>query len=137
MEASPTVVLNAGQYLRIPTSRYSAAGNMYIFCSEPAFVYQIIGGVPDGDDAQNSLASPSSCRLFPARYPQIRSTTAYLPNQIGGVTYDGGLMIVAMKDSTVDVRVNGTPVALGSGKRGTRVLTRLCHLPTARLVRRQ
>ena len=112
-EPSPTVVLNAGQYLRIPTSRYSGAGNLYIFCSEPAFVYQIIGGVPDGDDAKRTagliFVPPVSCAI-PNSVNNI-----YLPNQIGGVTYDGGLMIVAMKDSVVEVRVDGTLVALGNG----------------------
>ncbi len=111
-ETSPTVVLNAGEYYRIPTSRYSSAGNMYILCSQPTFVYQIIGGVPSGDDAKRTagliFVPPISCAIPNA------VNNIYQPNQIGVVTYDGGLMIVAMKDSTVEVRVNNTLVALGA-----------------------
>ena len=111
-ETSPTVVLNAGEYYRIPTNRYSSAGNMYILCSQPTFVYQIIGGVPSGDDAKRTagliFVPPISCAIPNA------VNNIYQPNQIGIVTYDGGLMIVAMRDSTVEVRVNNTLIPLGA-----------------------
>jgi hypothetical protein len=111
-QASPAAVLNAGEYLRIPTNQYSSAGNLYIFSSEPVFVYQIIGGVPSGDDAKRTagliFVPPISCAIPNA------VNNIYEPNQIGGVTYDGGLMIVAMKDSTVEVRINNSLVALGA-----------------------
>lgn len=111
-QSSPAAVLNAGEYLRIPTSSYTSAGNMYIVCSEPAFVYQIIGGVPSGDDAKRTagliFVPPISCSI-PNEVNNI-----YRPNQIGDVKYDGGLMIVAMRDSTVEVRVNNILIPLGT-----------------------
>jgi gliding motility-associated-like protein len=110
--ATPAAVLNAGEYLRIPTSSYSAAGNLYILTSKPAFVYQIIGGIPSGDDAKRTagliFVPPISCSI-PNAVDNI-----YLPNQIGNITYDGGLMIVAMRDSLVEVRINNNLIALGA-----------------------
>ncbi len=109
---TPAAVLNAGQYLRIQTSSYSPAGNLYILTSKPAFVYQIIGGIPTGDDAKRTagliFVPPISCSI-PNAVDNI-----YQPNQIGNIVYDGGLMIVAMRDSTVEVRINNNLVALGA-----------------------
>lgn len=111
-ESTPTITLNAGDYLRIPTSRYSPAGNLYINCSQPAFVYQIVGGIPSGDDAKRTagliFVPPISCAI-PNAVDNI-----YKPNQIGDITYDGGLMIVAMRDSLVQLRLNGNLVNLGA-----------------------
>jgi hypothetical protein len=108
---SPVATLSAGQFYRIPTTRYSADGNMYIETSEPTFVYQIIGGVASGDDAKRTagliFVPPISCAI-PNEVNNI-----YQPNQIGNITYDGGLMIVAMKDSLVEVRVNNQLTVLG------------------------
>ncbi len=108
---TPAAVLNAGEYLKIATSQYSAAGNLYISCSQPVFVYQIVGGVVSGDDAKRTagfyFVPPISCAI-PNAVDNI-----YQPNQIGPIRYDGGLMIVAMKDSTVTLRIDGTIVSLG------------------------
>ena len=109
---TPSAVLNAGQYLRIPTSSYSPVGNLYILTSKPAFVYQIMGGVPSGDDAKRTagliFVPPISCSI-PNAVDNI-----YQPNQIGNITYDGGLMIVAMRDSLVEVRINNNLISLGA-----------------------
>lgn len=111
-ESTPTAILNAGKYLRIPTNRYSPAGNLYINCSQPAFVYQIVGGIPSGDDAKRTagliFVPPISCSI-PNAVDNI-----YKPNQIGDITYDGGLMIVAMRDSLVETRLNGNLINLGA-----------------------
>ncbi len=109
---TPAAVLNAGEYLRINTVNYSAAGNLYILCSKPAFVYHLVGGVPTGIDATRTggliFVPPISCAI-PNAVDNI-----YHPNQIGGNTYDGGLMIVAMRDSLVQVRINNNLIALGA-----------------------
>ena len=110
---SPVKVLNAGQYYRIPTSSYSAVGNMYIQCSKPAFVYQLVGGVPTGNDATRTggmiFVPPINCAI-PNAVDNI-----YHPNRIGDVVYDGGLMIVAMKDSLVRVKIDNNLIAIGNG----------------------
>jgi len=109
---NPTVVLHAGDYYVVPTSAYSAAGNMYIRTSQPVFMYQIIGGASTGGDAMRTaglmFVPPINCGI-PNRVNNI-----YQPNRIGGMTFDGGLMVVAMRDSAVTVRIDGVPVSIGA-----------------------
>ena len=110
--ATPTATLNAGDFLEIPTSAYTTVGNLYVQTSQPAFMYQMVGGTPSGDDQKRTagliFVPPISCGI-PNAVDNI-----YQPNQIGSVEYDGGLMIVAMKDSTVTLRIDGTVVPLGT-----------------------
>lgn len=108
----PHAVLDAGEYYVVPTSAYSTAGNLYIRSSEPVFVYQMIGGTPDGDDAMRTaglmFVPPISCGI-PSSVDNI-----YQPNQIGNMRFEGGLMIVAMRDSAVSVQIDGASIALGT-----------------------
>jgi hypothetical protein len=109
--STPVATLNAGQYVAVFTSQYSAAGNLYIRTSEPVFVYQMIGGAPSGADAERTagliFVPPISCGI-PNAVDNI-----YQPNLIGTMSFDGGLMITAMKDSLVTVRIDGFPVSIG------------------------
>ncbi len=103
--------LSAGQRFVIPTAQYSANGNLHILTSKPAYVYQVVGGTSDPDNEKRTggliFVPPISCAI-PNAVDNI-----YQPNSIGSVRYDGGLMIVAMRDSTVTVRVDGTIVSMG------------------------
>ncbi|MCB0531648.1 MAG: gliding motility-associated C-terminal domain-containing protein [Lewinellaceae bacterium] len=109
---NPTIVLQAGDYYVVPTSAYSPAGNLYINTSQPVFLYQIIGGASTGGDAMRTaglmFVPPINCGI-PNRVNNI-----YQPNRIGGMTFDGGLMVVAMRDSSVTVRIDGVPVLIGT-----------------------
>jgi hypothetical protein len=108
----PVETLDAGEWFSVPASSFSAAGNMYIRTSEPAFLYQMIGGAPTGDDANRTegliFVPPISCAI-PNSVDNI-----YQPNRIGAMSFDGGLMIVAMRDSMVTVRIDGVPVSIGT-----------------------
>lgn len=110
--ATPEATLNAGEYLVVPTESYSAYGNLYIRSSEPVFVYQMIGGTDMGDDEMRTagliFVPPISCGI-PNAVDNI-----YQPNLIGFMRFEGGLMITAMKDSSVQVRVDGNIVSIGS-----------------------
>lgn len=110
--ANPSKTLNAGAYFVVPTSAYTADGNMYIRSSEPVFVYQIIGGAPNGDDALRTaglmFVPPISCGI------SSRVNNIFQPNKIGNMTFDGGLMVVAMRDSAITVRIDGVPVSIGA-----------------------
>jgi len=109
--ANPVAVLKGGQFFRVPVSSFSASGNLYIETSEPVFVYQMVGGVPSGNDALRTagliFVPPVSCAI-PDRVDNI-----FQPNQIGSSTFDGGLMIVAMRDSAIELRIDGILVPLG------------------------
>lgn len=109
---NPAATLNAGGYFVVPTSAYTTSGNLYIRSSEPVFVYQIIGGAPNSDDAMRTaglmFVPPINCGI------SNRVNNIYEPNKIGSMTFDGGLMVVAMRDSAVIVRIDGTPVSIGA-----------------------
>lgn len=110
-ETNPSVVLKAGQYLSVATERYSSAGNMYIRTSEPVFLYQMIGGTTIGGDEMRTaglmFVPPISCAI-PNAVDNI-----FEPNHIGNMGFDGGLMIVAMRDSTLAVRIDGQNIDIG------------------------
>lgn len=110
--ANPAATLDAGEYFAIPTDAYSVGSNLYIRSSDPVFVYQMIGGTSEGDDAMRTagliFVPPISCGI-PNAVDNI-----YQPNRIGNMRFEGGLMIVAMKDSAVTVRIDGVVAPLGN-----------------------
>lgn len=109
---NPSVTLAAGEYFAVPTAQFTAAGNLHILTSKPTYMYQVIGGVANTDDEKRTggliFVPPISCAI-PNAVDNI-----YQPNRIGNIRYDGGLMIVAMRDSVVTVRVDGVVVPLGA-----------------------
>jgi hypothetical protein len=108
----PSATLNASDYFQIPTSQFTSAGNLHILTSKPSYVYQVVGGVAGTDDEKRTggliFVPPISCAI-PNAVDNI-----YQPNQIGTVKYDGGLMIVAMRDSLVTVRLDGVITSIGT-----------------------
>jgi IgGFc binding protein/CHU_C Type IX secretion signal domain len=110
--ASPVITLEAGGSYIVPTNSFSSSGNMYIRTSEPAFVYQMIGGASTQDDEYRTagliFVPPISCST-PNKVDNIA-----LPNQIGDMRFEGGLMVTAMKDSLVTVLMDGVSVSLGA-----------------------
>ncbi len=111
-KTNPAAVLNPGEVFVAGAFDFSAEGNMFIKCSEPVFLYQMIGGVPSGNDEPRTagliFVPPVSCAI-PNAVDNI-----YKPNTIGSMRFEGGLMVVAMRDSLVTVRLDGTVVNLGS-----------------------
>ena len=110
--SAPYTTLNAGQHLRIPSAQYSTGNNMYVSTSEPVWMYQMIGGVPNGNDEYRTggliFVPPISCAIPNA------VDNLYQPGSIGQVNYNGGFMIVAMRDSVVEVRIDGQTANLGT-----------------------
>lgn len=108
---NPSAVLEPGEFFIVPTNVFSAEGNLYISTSEPVFMYQMIGGTTEISDAARTagliFVPPISCNV-PNSVDNI-----YQPNSIGTMRFDGGLMITAMRDSTVTVRLDGNEVSMG------------------------
>ena len=110
---TPIVTLNAGQFYPVLTSAFSADNNLYIRSSQKIYVYQMIGGAPDGNTNQYRtegliFVPPISCSI-PNEINNIIE-----PNVIGAMTFDGGVMITAMRDSQVTVLVDGVAANLGA-----------------------
>ncbi len=111
--SSAVTTLNAGQFYAVPTSSFTSANNVHIKASQKIYVYQMIGGAPAGD--QNELRTeglifvpPISCSI-PNSIDNISE-----PNSVGTILFDGGVMITAMRDSLVTVKVDGVTVNLGA-----------------------
>lgn len=111
-DPAPAATLDGGDYFVVPTAAYTSAGNLYIRSSEPVFVYEMIGGTSQNDDAMRTagliFVPPISCGI-PNAVDNI-----YQPNRIGNMQFEGGLMIVAMKDSAVTVKIDGVQVGMGA-----------------------
>jgi hypothetical protein len=98
-EEYPDTTLQAGQYYTISTAYYIPQGNMYIRTSEPAFVFQMIGGFKTGESQLKTgswmVVPPIQCGL-----PQ-KLDYVLLPNRLNETRFGGGLMVVAQRDATV------------------------------------
>lgn len=109
--AVPNALLDGGESFIVPTSAYTTDGNLYIRTNKPVYVYQMIGGTATSDDQYRTeglmFVPPISCGI-PNTIDNI-----FQPNSIGNMHFDGGLMIVAMRDSQVVVRVDNNVVNLG------------------------
>ncbi len=103
--------LNAGQFLSLPSYHYLPAGNIFVRTTEPVFAYQMTGGWDTGKTSLNTpslmFIPPLSCGI-PHRIDNI-----YLPNRIGPQRFDGSLMIVALRNASVNVLFDGIPVDIG------------------------
>jgi gliding motility-associated-like protein len=112
---SPIVTLNAGQFYAVQASAFSAQNNLYIRSSQKIYVYQMIGGAPSGTSNEFRtegliFVPPISCSI-PNEINNI-----FEPNTIGAMTFNGGVMLTAMRDSLVTVLVDGVAANLGSAE---------------------
>jgi hypothetical protein len=109
-DSTPVATLNAGKYLVLPTISYSANKNLYIRSTKPVFVYQMTGGVFEGF---YSLQTPSLMFIPPLNCGISNQVSIYQPALIAKSKFDCGLTVVALRDSAVDVRIDGAPVDIG------------------------
>ena len=109
---APVATLSAGQYYVVTANKYTADGNLHIKSSQPIYVYQMIGGVSAGGNEFRTagliFVPPISCSIANIIDNIVE------PNTIGVMSFDGGLMITAMRDSLVTVKINGSTVNLGA-----------------------
>jgi gliding motility-associated-like protein/uncharacterized repeat protein (TIGR01451 family) len=103
-------IANAGGFYKIPASRYSNQGAMYIETSVPAYAYQFMMGANDYNYKTQGMnfLPPISCR-----------TTNFVDNipfieKIGGKTYGGAVSIVTTKGATLTVTANGVNKNIGT-----------------------
>lgn len=107
---SPSKVLNAGEYIAINGSNFSAAGNLYIKTSKNTFVYQSVGDNSRIDQANQELffVPPLSCET-----PKLIDNIPDL-NQIGSRTFTGRVTIVTERSAVLTFAINGTPYSLST-----------------------
>ena len=109
-------VLNAGEYLAINGSFYSAQGNMYVQSSKNVFAYQCVGGAIQANQ-EMYFVPPLSCQT-----PKIIDNIP-LVNLIGNLSYttNSGINIVTESGAVLDFIVNGVNYTLASLPAGINV----------------
>lgn len=97
---TPLALLDAGDYVRIPESYYTAAENMYIRATRPVYTYQMLGGANFEPTGGLNFVPPVRC--------SDESSINHIMdvNKIGNTTYEGKLLILAETGKTV--KLNGT-----------------------------
>ncbi|MGK4569059.1 hypothetical protein [Flavobacterium sp. 3HN19-14] len=107
--ATPFATLQAGDYIAINGSEYSANNNLYISSSKNVFAYQAIGGSPSQANQDVYFAPPLSCET-PKKIDNIP-----LINQIGSNgDFTGSVAVVTETGSTLSFIIDGTPYTLAN-----------------------
>lgn len=100
---TPVTTLNAGDWYLINNNAYSGAAhkNMYIYVSEPAYVFQFLAGSTSNTTPGMNFMPPVDCSL-PKEVDQIPQV-----EKIGDVSYTGGILVITETGSTLTL--NGVP----------------------------
>ncbi|KGL62897.1 T9SS type B sorting domain-containing protein [Polaribacter sp. Hel1_85] len=101
--ANLSTVINTGEYYLIEGASYNSNGNLLVETSNPIFAYQGVGA--NNSEANQGLffVPPLSC--------ENRGKVDNIPNieNIGTVTFTGGITIVTNKGATVNI--NSQPIS--------------------------
>jgi gliding motility-associated-like protein len=100
--------LNAGEYIALDGSSFSASGNLYIKTSKNTFIYQSVGDNSRIDEANQELffVPPLSCET-----PKLIDNIPDL-NQIGSRTFTGRVTIVTERNANLTFAINGVSYTL-------------------------
>jgi gliding motility-associated-like protein len=106
---TPDYTINAGQYIALDGSNYSAEGNLYVNTSKNIFAYQGVGGNTQANQ-EMYFVPPLSCQT-----PKIIDNIPLI-NLIGNISYttNSGVNIVTETGANIDFILNGTNYSLAS-----------------------
>ncbi len=97
------ITLNAGQYVALNGSQFSANGNLYVRTSKNVFAYQGIGGSGSQANQNMHFVPPLACET-----PKIINNIPFI-NQVGNDgTFTGTVCIVTETGASLDFIINGT-----------------------------
>ncbi|MCB0692912.1 MAG: gliding motility-associated C-terminal domain-containing protein [Saprospiraceae bacterium] len=102
----PLATLDAGDFVRIPSSNYTVDENLYILATRPVYTYQMLGGANFEPTGGLNFVPPLRC--------SDKSSINFIPevDKIGNTSYEGKLLILA--ETGKEVKLNGAvlPAAL-------------------------
>lgn len=100
--ATPAITLQPGEWYMAPNSEYTGAphSNCVIETSNPAYVYQFLGGSSSQSTVGMNFIPPISCGM-PNEVDEIPSIQS-----IGSTSYTGG--VFAITEAGADLTINGT-----------------------------
>ena len=101
--------LNAGEYLALDGSQFSANGNLYVNTSKNVFAYQGIGGTASQANQNMHFLPPLSCQT-----PKTIDNIPFI-NEVGNQSnFDGTVCLVTKTGATLNFIINGTNYTLTS-----------------------
>lgn len=105
---SPLTILNAGQYLALDGSQFSAQGNLYVRTSKNVFAYQGIGGNTQANQNMH-FVPPLSCET-----PKAINNIPFI-NSVGqNPNFTGTVCLVTETGATLNFTINGVNHTLTS-----------------------
>lgn len=104
--------LNAGQYVILDGTNYSANGSLYVRATKKIFAYQSVGGTSQANQ-ELFFVPPLNCST-----PNIVDNIPLI-EEIGSRTFttNSGLNIVTEKGATIEIAVNGIRQPIGVSPR--------------------
>ena len=101
--------IDAGEYLALDGSNFSANGNLYVNSSKPIFAYQGIGGTTSQANQNMHFLPPLSCQT-----PKIINNIPLI-NEVGGITnFTGTVNVVTETGAVLDFIIDGVNYTLAS-----------------------
>jgi len=105
----PIANLNAGEYLALDGSQFSANGNLYVNTSKNVFAYQGIGGSTSQANQNMHFLPPLSCQT-----PKTINNIPFI-NEVGNLSnFAGTVCLVTKTGATLDFIINGVNYTLAS-----------------------
>lgn len=106
---TPFTTLDAGDYVALDGSQFSANGNLYVNTSKNVFAYQGIGGSPDQPNQNMHFLPPLSCQT-----PKVINNIPFI-NAVGNdPSYIGTVNIVTETGATLNFTINGVDYTLAT-----------------------
>jgi gliding motility-associated-like protein len=113
---NPTTTLNAGEYLVLDGSVFSANGSLYVSASKNIFAYQGIGGTSSQANQNMHFLPPLSCQT-----PKTINNIPFI-NEVGGLSdFFGTVCIVTKAGASLDFIIDGTSYSLATLPSGINV----------------
>ncbi|MGH2666985.1 T9SS type B sorting domain-containing protein [Flavobacterium sp.] len=108
--ATPFATINAGEYIAMFGSDFSANGNLYVRTSKNVFAYQGIGGTSDQANQNMHFLPPLSCET-----PKIINNIPFI-NEVGGNlnNFNGTVCIVTGFGATLNFIINANNYTLAN-----------------------
>ena len=105
----PAATLNAGQYLSLDGTAFSANGNLYVNASKDIFAYQGLGGSTNQANQNMHFLPPLSCQT-----PKTINNIPFI-NEVGGLTnFDGTVCLVTKTGATLNFIIDGVSYTLST-----------------------
>lgn len=98
--------LDAGDYLVIPSDKYSEDQNIHIRTSQPAYVFQSLGGTDAMQTGGFNFVPPLAC----SENNLVDKIVAI--NQMGEGVFEGGVFIISQKQAEVSINNGAIPVGV-------------------------